>query len=292
MPLVPLTTMDPAASATALGEVCTTFGCMPVETLVSTVVLSCSTLVAFLVGLSYLSAARDDVGEERRRVSAELAAFDRFADAVAAADPEPPGQAAGQTGTTVLLDPGDDGLSTIRQAYRRTVMSVDHFEEDYDEPLPEHMRQEFGPDVATAVVNGPAFTPNVQRALVGAANSACEDRQSLISELDDEDESLATTAATLETVDAGLEDVREESRIAGFEVLVDRWRRLGGLEASIVEAIGDRRRSLAERDAFDLAVYLYEDLPVPEPVLADGASLVEDVREERRRTSHMIGRVV
>lgn len=45
-------------------------------------------------------------------------------------------------------------------------MAVDHYEDDYDESLPESFTEEFGPDVATAVVNGPGYSPTLQAALV------------------------------------------------------------------------------------------------------------------------------
>lgn len=292
MHIVPLTTMDPGGPATALGQLCTAFGCMPVETILRTAVLSCSALVAVLVGLSYLSAARDTVAEERSRVAAEVGAFDRFADRIAEAEPEPAGQVARPSGTTVLVDPGDDGLGAVRQAYRETVMAVDHYDDDYDEPLADHMREELGPDVATAVVNGPGFTPGLQHALVDAATSAREDRRSMVRDLDGEAEALSEASDALSDARESVEGVRSEPQFAGFDALVDRWQRLGEIEAACVRAVRDRSRSVADRNAHDLVEYLYDDLPVPAPVLAEAADILDDIREERRHTSLMIGRTV
>jgi hypothetical protein len=284
--------MDPGGPATALGHLCMADGCMPVADIIRIVVLSSSALLVALVGLSYLSIAREALADEHRRVATEVTAFDQFADRIAAADPQPLGQNARSGGPTMLVDSTTDGLQEVRRAYQETVMAVDHYEEDYAEPLAEHMREELGPDVATAVLNGPGFTPEVQTALVDAARTACEARQGLLSQLDDEAAALTAAGNKSSDIQQAVGDIRDAPRIAGFDTLVGRWQRLDALEERCLETVRERYRSLTDRDAVELTAYLYDDLPLPAPVLAEAATTLGAVRKERRRTCRMLTRLV
>lgn len=43
-------------------------------------------------------------------------------------------------------------LACVRDAYRDTVMSVPHYQDDYGDTLPESLAEEFGHEIATAVM--------------------------------------------------------------------------------------------------------------------------------------------
>lgn len=288
MLLLPQTTIDPSASTTAPESLCTVTGCIPVQELLGLVILVSSGLLGLVVGLSYLATARDAVSEERRRVEAEQTAFARFARRVAGIDPIPPGREATAGGTTLVVDATDDALAEVRQAYRDTVMAVDHYADDYDESLPENLEEEFGPELATAVVKGPGYRPSLQAALVDRSRSVIRARQSLLDELDEESASLSRAGDTLSAVRSTLSAIREDPLSADFDVLRDRWERLEQAETACVEAVADRQRSLEERDAFGLAQYLYDDLPLQSPVLAEAGGLVGSVRSRRRETEHLL----
>ena len=69
-----------------------------------------------------------------------------------------------QASTQTLVTPKTPGhaesqLKRVRNAYRETVMSVPHYQEDYGDSLPESLAEEFGPEIATAVLTTDQLTP-------------------------------------------------------------------------------------------------------------------------------------
>jgi hypothetical protein len=285
------TTIVAIGGPEGLGAICTPGGCVQIAVLLRSALVALSGIVGVLAALSYLSDARASYLEERQRVRAETDALESFADEVRGLPADSPARAA-PGAPIALTQQSSTGVEPVREAYRETVMAVDHYEEDYDEPLPEHMRSEFGPDVTNAVLGSETLQPGLKRGVVAAAESCIAEREAFLEELAAEMDAVESTAGPLRSIQDALADVREEPRIASFDTLVDRWRRLGRLETACTEVVDDRRASLADRDAFDLAAYLYSSVGPPYPVLAGAASLTGEIREERRQTTDMLTRVV
>lgn len=65
------------------------------------------------------------MAEERRRVTAEMEAFEEFAKRVAETPPTAPNRIA-DAGPTLVNDSSRPTVEKIRRAYRETVMAVDH----------------------------------------------------------------------------------------------------------------------------------------------------------------------
>ena len=274
-----------------LGVVCTPGGCHQVGVLIRSALVALSGIFGALAALSYLEDARESYLEERHRVRAEADALEAFTDRVRRLSPDGPARAT-PGAPTALVQPSTTGVEPVREAYRETVMAVDHYAEDYDEPLAEHMRSEFGPDVTDAVLGGERLPPGLKRGLVAAAERCLAERETFLEDLTAERDALESAAGPLRSIDDALDDVRAEPTIASFDDLVDRWRRLDRLETACTQVVDDRRASLAARDAFDLAAYLYASIGSPYPVVANAASLTGAIREQRRRTIDMLTRVV
>lgn len=276
-----------------LGVICTPGGCIQVAVLLRSALVALSGIVGVLATLSYLSDARDAYLEERRRVRAEADALESFTDRVRGLTSDQPATASPGTPIAIASQSttGSD-VTSVCDAYRETVMAVDHYAEDYDEPLPEHMQSEFGPDLTNAVLSGGPLPPGLQQGLVAAAETGIREREAFLEELATEFDALSESAEPLKSIEAALTEIEGEPRIAEFDELADRWSQLDRLEAACTEVVDDRRASLAKRDAFDLAAYLYSSVGPPYPVLAAAAALAGDVREERRRTADMLTRVV
>lgn len=249
--------------------------------------------VVLLAALSNLRAAADRVREEQSRTAAERDAFRTFAKQVSDLSPNS-GVAVGEsTGGTVasavtMTEPARS-LAKVREAYRETVMSVPHYDEDYGEPLVENMAFEFGEDVAASVEAGRQLSPMLQQLLVSKAQAAAAERERLIGQLERENEDLKTAQRSLAEVESDLEDYDSPTlRVVDFDGLADRWDRLDELEKRCSDVVQERQRMLTSgrndgpTDGPTFLEYLYDPLSVDYPVLADAAAVIERIEDARR----------
>lgn len=114
--------------------------------------------VQFAASIGYLSRvpeAVEAIREERCRTETEREAFETFAAEVqelhAADDLQP--NVHGVDGVAFRNSPVTKGATSesVRVLYRETVMDVDHYEEEYDEPLRTNVSAELGSDFGTAL---------------------------------------------------------------------------------------------------------------------------------------------
>lgn len=300
---VPLSTRVSVRNMEVVDDVCrSAFGCGGLDqTAIALLILTALLAVLVLAAVVHLSDAVSIVDEERARLAAERDAFDAFARRIAAIEASEaravvPASGGIAAATSVR---GDDGLDDVQSAYRDTVMDVEHYEADYGEPLAANMAAEFGDGLAFAVVDGEQLTPQLKSALLSASREASRNRDAFLSTLESEAEALDEATAILQAVDderAGVADAPLTDR--SYEALVDDWRRLGELADRCRAVASDRQeqlRSLSRASAapdVDLHDYLYEELPVSHPVLADAASLVESIEEARSRFLQSLSRRV
>jgi hypothetical protein len=255
-------------------------------------------LGAFLVlALVHLRDATDLVDEERERAAAERDGFAAFGRRVAAMDPDVERPVARRDGGVPLVQeppPRGAGLSGVEDAYRGTVMDVQHFEEEYDEAFAEHLAAEFGTDVARAITTEDALTPQLQSVLVSKARAARDVRDDLVTTVGRERAALAEAESTLGDVERRLHG--EAARPIGdrsYDELLATWTRLDDLEAECSAYLSDRQAAVhaepfnmsASRaeDPDSVQSYLYGPLPVDYPVLADGTALLSDLRTAKGR---------
>jgi hypothetical protein len=156
--------------------------------------------------------AREAVRVERQCTVAECGAFEQFGQRVGRLDPAtPPSDTPPRVqdgprtipsnlqSSSATATEGFD-LDKVHRAYRETVMDMDHYAEDYDEPMGVNMAAEFSDELAIALTNGSQFTPYLQQAVVQAATAARTRRQEFITRLDEEEEALAEASQTLSSV--------------------------------------------------------------------------------------------
>lgn len=249
--------------------------------------------VVLLAALSNLRAATDRVQEEQSRTAAERDAFRAFAKQVSDLSPDSMAAVGGSNGGTVasavsMTEPARS-VAKVREAYRETVMSVPHYDEDYGEPLAENMAFEFGEDVAASVEDGRQLSPMLQQALVSKAQTAAAERERLIGQLERENEDLKTAQRSLATVESELEGYDPPTlRGVDFDGLADRWDRLDELEERCTGVVEERQRTVisgrndGRTDGPTLLEYLYGPLSVDYPVLADAAAVIERIGDARR----------
>ena len=260
-----------------------------------------------IAGLLFLPRAREACEEERARTREEADAFDRFARRVTRVDVAPVHSvhaqraATGSVTASIAPPPDDRRLREVRTAYRETVMSVDHYETEYDEPLAANVTEEFDPDVAAALTDGGQLTPQVKRVVLECAFEARDRREAFLESLTDEAATLADAERTLADVDATLDELNERPLIdRSYDDLEGAWYRLRALRRRIETLLEERQQTIhgertsADRfaDSWTMHAYLYRSLPTPHPVLAEGVQLLEDVTTAERRVVDSLSRRV
>lgn len=234
--------------------------------------------------------------EEDSRIAAERDAFLEFADRVAAIP----------TDHSTVPQPTTDGgvlsiasgtassksLDAVRNAYRETVMSVEHFEEDYGESLTANMTAEFGEDVAESVTQGSQFSPMLQNALIAKSKHAATDRNRLMNSVHQEVSALQDARKTFADIEAELDDVDEEM-VSGTQIpkLGDLWEKLEAIEHRCSEILQERQRNLhtepldhgISRETMSFHGYLYSPLDTDYPVLRKGTELVDHIERAKRK---------
>ncbi len=252
-----------------------------------------------------LAEARDVVESERRECVAERDAFVRFRTAVARADVGVVTPATDATTSGVGAGPtaarGIPGVETstrgdtgapLRRSYRRSVMAAGA---ETSESLSDHVAAELGPDLAAVVCRG-ALTPAVRRVLLDRVDIAVDARESFVTLLDRERESLDAVEAACRRVRSEVRRARawesaSEGADAPLGAALTAWDRLDDLAAALDQTAGDRQETLARhRRSFavvddDVTEYLYGC----RPGLAAIASVGEDLSTARRAVARAVG---
>lgn len=289
---------DPAAAE------CTDLTCTAAAELldpavvVGTVFASVLALVAF----AYLRDARSRCREERRRVADERDAFEEFAGRLrdlpagrptgtGPAD-SPGGLPAGAT-SAASISSRDPTLDRVERAYRETVMSVPHYEEEYDDDLHASVAAELGDDAVAALIASDGLTPDLREGLTSRSREAIRRRENLADAVDAERDRLDDAETRLARIDRERRALAEhlDGRVAdSFDACADVWRRLDELERRCAAVASDRQAEIRDppldRSEKSLSFYGYlygGDGVADHPVLAEVAALVSRIRADRER---------
>ncbi|GAB3686649.1 hypothetical protein GCM10028857_19050 [Salinarchaeum chitinilyticum] len=236
-----------------------------------------------------------EVDAERDRLLAEYKAFVDFADRVEQISIAPRSDG-GHTSEGFLLvnKQPEEQLQSVRDAYRDTVMAVDHFDTDYDESLEEHLTAELSPELASSIIDGTHFTPALRRSIVASTRNAARDRQVVIDTLGGERTDLQAAADQLSAIVKRFEVTDGEGLTERtFPDLQTRWRRLNELQEECETLLARRQQQVSELSSLGLSngrspvavsTYLFDDLDVDFPVLDTGTKLLEQIEAEQRHT--------
>jgi hypothetical protein len=234
--------------------------------------------------LTYIPEARSEVAEEHERVSTErnaFTAFQRKVSGIEATRSAPTGKGAVAVGSGLE----DSGFDRIKDAYRETVMSVPHYEDEYNEPIEANMTAELGDEMAAAVFGGRRYTQPIKDGLVSQCNEARHGREELLAVLEREQRRLTSADEELCEIVSELEmempDLEAEHT---FSELSDRWTRLGDVESrcrGFLEEHSESRGS-APHNRPEFQEYVYQSLPTDHPVLSDGTRVFDRITECRQ----------
>ena len=263
--------------------------------LVVGIALLCLTAAFLLLGgavLVRLRGAREAVSTERTRTTAERDAFGRFRRRVVRLDPdtprppEPPSAGGGVLATPTGATADGASLSDAREAYAETVMATPHYEEEYDESLPQSLAAEFGDGVAGAMVGGGALTPQLRATLASNAERAREEREDLLAELDREEAGIDAARDTLASAaDAAEEVTGADLDYSSYTDLVADYERLEWHEERVETLLRDRQATVHERESErpHWYEYLYGQLTSPYPVVGAATEALADLANARDR---------
>lgn len=241
------------------------------------------------------------IKQECAAVATERRALARFADRLEEVPTSHPGQSVQGSVLTASSTVTGGGMAAVEEAYRETVMAVDHYEADYGEPFGEHLASEFGEEVAGAVVTNDRLSPQVKSALLTGAREGCQKRTQYIEALNTERERIAEAGELFENAAEQCDAVDgDRLRRRPFEELQERHERLARQREAVADRLTARQEQLHDgiafgwhrHDAESLNRYLYDGLDVTYPVLADGTALLERMKDvESRLTTAVTARL-
>jgi hypothetical protein len=237
--------------------------------------------------------ARAHAGKERRRTANERDAFHAFAGRLA--DIEPQTQTQQSVPIVQTSYSSNNTSSAIEEAYRETVMSVSHYDDEYDESYEEHVSREFDSNIAAVLTEEVSFEDRQKQAAIGATTAAAERRDDLVAELDAELASLDRNTQKICAIEAELEETERASFSAlRFGSLEGYYTRLETLEDKCTAILDERQSTLVRQrrrislpiDAPDIALYVYQNMHVNYPLVSTLAALIDrigDLKSEINR---------
>lgn len=239
-------------------------------------------------------AALSAIQTEYDAITAEQEALTSFVTRVEELPACGPTPTAGKGGVTVVgttnSQPG--GMAEVRDAYRETLMDVDHYDRDYGEALSENLANELGDSVAGAVLSNDRLSPQVKRVLINSAQNGYSSREEYLDTLDRERKRLDAAGESLEEVASRCADADgDRLRLRSFHELHNRYNRLQDARRQLTATLEQRQEQLQEgvtfgwqrRDSRSVYRYLYRDIDATFPVLADGMRLLERIETVESR---------
>jgi len=223
--------------------------------------------------LSPLSASMSVLTRERTELTAEIEAFEAFADRLVEIEPTATTALSNRSLVTAGGGTPADSMARVRTAYQETVMDVPHYDEMYAESLATNVAAEFGEELADGVrTNGSvSFTRPYKRSLLAATKRSIQSRREFVSTLDRERSSIEHVHTELGDIAAHLDTtiVAEWYR----DQFVDRLDRIARERQHTIRAL----QSKSIHGGHTFHEYLYRDESWTYPALTAVTRLRETV---------------
>ena len=202
-----------------------------------------------------------------------------------------PTETAGALALTSSRSDSQNKLETVREQYRETAMSVPRYEEVYGESFREHLRAEFGADLASVVLRDDDLTEPIQSLLVSQATTATLERKQHLELLDAEYEAVVNANSQLQSTETVLTDVDPSYLYQySFEELFEYEDEIRGEIETCQELIKTRQHEIhSSSNQFHsrsgktvLQEYLYQSLETSFPVLSTALGQVRKLNDRRQ----------
>jgi hypothetical protein len=223
-----------------------------------------------------IRSAEEAIQLEQRRITAEIEAYQQFSKKVATISttttPQP--TPVTQYGTVDCTVNPETGL--IEEFFEETVMSVPHYEEDYDESFKEHISAEFTPEVALLLKDSNQMAKQYTSILESYIHTAISERKNLCKTLETEYNSVDDLGSQVCELSQEVIEVSQRNfNTMDFGALEAHWRRLETITTKCDKIAADRQQLIdsptraAGHSNSDICLnrYLYEDLTCEYPVL-------------------------
>lgn len=238
-------------------------------------------------------AALSAIQREYEAIAAEQDALAAFATRVEKLSPAGPTSTVDGGGVGVVgANSQPSGMAKLRQAYRETLMDVDHYDRDYGEPLPENLAHEFGDGVAGAVLANDGLSPQIKHAVLAGVQESHSSRDQYLDTLDRERQRLDEAGESLDDAAAQCAELDgDQLRRHSFDELQSRFERLDEEREALTAMLEQRQEQVQEgvafgwrrRDSESVYRYLYRDIDATYPVLADGTRVLDRMDTVERR---------
>lgn len=263
--------------------------------------MAAETVTSVSTPRSLLDHLRASIRTERRLVTAEVEAFDAFLDRVESITPGRPASTPAVQAGGYERERSGGGLSAIRSAYEQTVMSCEHYDDEYADTYAESVTAEFGPEIGTFLADGSRLQPHIRRALIERARTCQDDREHLLDMIEMEAESVDAVATEFRSIEAEIREFSpcpDPTATGSYGALEAEWRRLDVLAEQVSDLSATRQRAIiAQRrrfhlpiDAPDMPVYLYQELDDEYPLLSSFVRLQREIYARRSERERAIGR--
>lgn len=239
--------------------------------------------------------ALDALATEHERTTAERDAFAEFRERITAMDASQVSLDNGHYqqlgGQAIIHSQPNKQLQRVREAYRETIMSVSHYDEEYHDSLQESLAKEFGSEIASALTTDKQFTPPLRDQLLRESQQAHAERATFLKTLSRETEDLRSVDELITEIGSDLDTLNIRSLETWAIVdLTESHNQLLATEERCEELLTMRQTTLQNPripgptpNDLDLNEYLYQSLSITYPVLADLADFVDTLRTERSR---------
>lgn len=268
------------------------------------------TAILSIIAVSRVPEALGQVREEYEQTKAERDAFAQFIQFVAGTEPattatissgskhQSPTQGTEATiinqSNTVQssLNAQSGSIKPIRQKYRETVMSVDHYDEVYAEPLEENLTAELGASVSNAIINSDVLTNRLQTIIIKKSRQVRKQRTDFLHQVEKEREALVERRRELRKLNESTTTIEETLYPRPIGEVIQLWDRLDDLETECRELLQDRQSRIHtgsnQIPSLEVQEYMYYSYDWVFPVLADGLDTLTRIHSIKQTTTEAI----